>query len=123
MLVCKDKEELMNRRKKTEFGEYLVNEIKKAKMSQEEFYTAVGIKKPYFYDLLTAAPPPIALQDKIISVLDDKTGKDGNRQRQLYDLAAKGRGEIPADIAKLIMEHPQEIEKIRITLKSLISER
>ena len=53
----------MNHRQKTAFGEYLVEEIKKAKMLQEEFYTAVGIKKPYFYDLLTATPPPTALQD------------------------------------------------------------
>ena len=49
----------MNRRTKTAFGEFLVGEIKQAGISQEEFYTAVGIKKPYFYDLLTASPPPI----------------------------------------------------------------
>ena len=56
----------MNHRQKTAFGAYLVGEIKKAEMSQEEFYTAVGIKKPYFYDLLTATPPPTVLQDKCI---------------------------------------------------------
>ena len=69
----------MNHRQKTAFGEYLVGEIKKAKMSQEEFYTAAGIKKPYFYDLLTATPPPTVLQDKIAAVLDKKTGADDIR--------------------------------------------
>ena len=56
----------MNKRKKSVFGEYLVTEIKAAGMSQEEFYTAVGIAKPYFYDILTASPPPIDLQNRMV---------------------------------------------------------
>ena len=47
------------RREKSEFGTYLVQAIKDANMVQEEFYTAVGIKKPYFYDILTGSPPPL----------------------------------------------------------------
>ena len=47
----------MTKRQKTAFGQYLVEQIKLAGMSQELFYTKVGIAKPYFYDLLRSAPP------------------------------------------------------------------
>lgn len=111
----------MNHRQKTAFGEYLVSEIKRAGMSQEEFYTAVGIKKPYFYDLLTATPPPTTLQDKIASVLDEKTGADDFRRKRLYDLAAEGRSDIPADIARLIKDNPAKLDIIRKTLNDLLA--
>lgn len=111
----------MKKRQKSAFGEFLVEQIKASGMSQEEFYNAVGIKKPYFYDLLTASPPPIDLQNRMLSVLDNKTGEDIERRRKLYDLAAAGRDEIPADIAKLIAEHPLELDKIRETLTTLLA--
>ncbi len=110
----------MKKRQKTAFGDYLVEQIKKAAMSQEEFYNAVGIKKPYFYDLLTATPPPIELQDRMLAVLDDKTGADLERRSRFYDLAAAGRNEIPADIAKLISDHPTELTKIRVALCQML---
>ena len=113
----------MKKRIKTPFGEFLVDEIKRAGMSQEEFYTAVGIRKPYFYDLLTATPPPTELQDRMLAVLDAATGADAERRKQLYNLAAQARNEIPADIAKLIADHPQNLEEIRITLMQLLAER
>lgn len=65
----------MNRRTKTAFGEFLVGEIKQAGISQEEFYTAVGIKKPYFYDLLTASPPPIEIQIACLPCLRARRGQ------------------------------------------------
>ncbi len=110
----------MNRRQKTEFGIFLVEQIRLAGMSQEEFYNAVGIKKPYFYDLLTAAPPPTDLQNKMLAVLDDKTGSDPERRNKFYNLAASGRKEVPADIVKLILDHPDELTQIRITLASIL---
>lgn len=111
----------MRHRKKTAFGEYLVSEIRKADMTQEEFYTAVGIQKPYFYDLLTATPPPTALQDKIAAVLDEQAGIDDRRRRLLYDLAAEGRGEIPADIVRLIQNNPTKLDMIRTELTKLLA--
>ena len=110
----------MKKRVKTPFGEFLVDEIKRTGMSQEEFYTAVGIRKPYFYDLLTATPPPTELQDRMLAVLDAATGTDVERRKQFYDLAAQARNEIPADIAKMITEHPEKIDKIRTTLTALL---
>ena len=111
----------MKKRVKTPFGELLVNEIKRAGMSQEEFYTAVGIKKPYFYDLLTATPPPTELQDRMLAVLETATGSDADRRKQLYDLAAQARNEIPADIVKMIAANPGEIDNIRTTLTALLA--
>lgn len=65
----------LQKRQKTAFGEFLVQEIKSAGMSQESFYNAVGIAKPTFYGLITAAPPPPELQYRILSVLEEKAGK------------------------------------------------
>ncbi len=109
----------MKKRLKTEFGDYLVRLIKQAEMSQEEFYTAVGIAKPYFYDLLTASPPPIAIQNKMASVFDKKLGVDAERTAMLYDLAAAGRKEIPADIVKLIVDNPEKVKEVRSCIASI----
>ena len=111
----------MKKRQKSAFGEFLVEQIKVAGMSQEEFYNSVGIKKPYFYDLLTASPPPIDLQNRMLSVLDNETGEDIERRHRLYDLAAAGRDEIPADIAKLIADHPEKLALIREKLTTLLA--
>ncbi len=111
----------MKRRQKSAFGEFLVVQIKNADLSQEEFYNSVGIKKPYFYDLLTATPPPIDLQNRMLAVLDGKSGKNEERTRRFYDLAAKGRNEIPGDIVKMITDNPQKIGEIRTELISLLS--
>ena len=111
----------MRHRQKTAFGEYLVSEIKKAGITQEEFYTAVGIKKPYFYDWLAATPPPVELQDKIAAVFDEKAGVDTGRRQKIYELAAEGRGEIPADIVKLIRDNPDKLDLIRTGLTELLA--
>lgn len=113
----------MSRRQKTAFGEYLVEQIREADMSQEEFYNEVGIRKPYFYDLLTSSPPPSDLQNKMLSVLDAKTGANSERRNKFYDLAAEGRGEIPADIVKLIADNPEKLNEIRQELTKLLSKR
>ncbi|MEI3063110.1 MAG: hypothetical protein V8S72_09370 [Oscillospiraceae bacterium] len=111
----------MNSREKTAFGEFLVEEIRQTGMSQEGFYHAVGIKKPYFYDFLTATPPPTELQDRLLAVLDSATGTDIDLRRKFYDLAAEGRSEIPADIAKLIKDNPAKLDMIRKTLNELLA--
>ena len=109
----------MAKRQKTEFGEFLVQEIKSAGMSQEAFYNAVGIAKPTFYGLITAAPPPPELQYRMLSVLEEKTGNDPARRNKLLDLAAQDRDEIPADINALIKNDPKQWEQIRIALAQL----
>jgi hypothetical protein len=55
----------------------------------------------------------------MLSVLDKKTGTNNERQNKFYNLAAEGRGEIPADIASLITEHPEKLNEIRKILTTL----
>jgi len=110
----------VKKREKTPFGEFLVSEIKKATMSQEEFYKAVDIAKPYFYDLLTGTPPPMDVQERMITQLETKTGVDENRRKKFYDLAARGRNEIPVDIAKMFFDNPDKWDLLRDNINQLI---
>jgi hypothetical protein len=110
----------MAQRQKTEFGQYLVDQIKAAGMSQESFYKKVGITKPYFYDLLKSAPPA-EMQRKMADVLDAHTGIDTTRRRMLFDLAAQERGDIPADIAALILNHLDAADQVRNALAEIVN--
>ncbi|MDF2532044.1 MAG: hypothetical protein K0Q65_1625 [Clostridia bacterium] len=60
------------------------------------FYTELGIKKPYFYDILKgkANPPPPEKQFKIIKILNPKP----EIREEFFELAAKERNEMPADL-------------------------
>ncbi len=111
----------MAKRKKeiSEFGEYLVQVIEDTNMFKSDFYTAVGIKKPYFYEILTNSPPPQDTLEAIISVIEDKLGPNEQRRHKLYDLAAKCRKEIPADINDMIKAQPENWEMIRSALMHL----
>ena len=97
------------------FGEFLKALIQAAGMTQHQFYTALGIKKPYFYDILSGRtnPPPSELQFRAVKILqaDEKTKK------RFFDLAARERGEIPADIAEWIAEDPHAVKRIRNEMK------
>ena len=101
------------------FGDYLKRLIQEADMTQVAFYTALGIKKPYFYDILSgrANPPPPALQFRIMDIL----GADEDTRIAFFDLAARVRGEMPADIASLASENPAFIRNIRHNLKRLLT--
>jgi len=106
----------MNKDKKA-FGTFLREMIKNTGISQAEFYSAVEITKPYFYDILSGKvnPPPPNIQYKMLNHLN----VNEQQRNQFLDLAAEGRKEIPADIAELIAEHPLELDKIRNNLKEL----
>ena len=85
-----------------DFGNYLRNLIKQAGMTQTQFYIALGITKPYFYDILSG-------KFKCLNILD----VDEKTSAQFLDLAAKARGEIPADVANWMNAHPEVISNIR----------
>lgn len=98
------------------FGEYLRQLIKDSGMTQRKFYTELGIRKPYFYDILSGRtnPPPYSLQLKAMEIL-----QASNETREtFFDLAAKGRNELPADIAKYIDENPDALKNIRENIVS-----
>lgn len=101
------------------FGNFLRELIKQTGISQSAFYSSIEITKPYFYDILSGKvnPPPPDIQYKMLDylVVNDK------QKNEFLNLAAEGRNEVPADIAKLITDHPLELDKIRVTLTALFS--
>ena len=104
---------------KKAFGNFLREMIKQTGISQSAFYTAVDITKPYFYDILSGKvnPPPPDVQYKMLENLN----LDEQQRNEFLNLAAEGRGEVPADIARMIAEHPLELDKIRSTLTTLLA--
>jgi len=102
-----------------DFGEYLKRLIKDAGMTQTDFYTKLGIKKPYFYDILSGRvnPPPPPLQFKAMDVFK----ADEETRTTFFDLAAQGRGELPADIVLLAGKNPAFISNIRRNLNQLLT--
>lgn len=113
----------MRKKEKTAFGQYLVEQIEAAGMFQIDFYTELGITKPYFYDLLRGSPPPTDLQNRMLALLEEKTGTDPDRRTKFYDLAASGRNEIPADILTTILDHKNDYTTIRKALDELFKEK
>ncbi|WMJ77843.1 helix-turn-helix transcriptional regulator [Sedimentibacter sp. MB35-C1] len=96
------------------FCDLLSELIKNANMTQTAFYTKLGIKKPYFYDILTgkANPPPPQRQFAMIEILEPN---ESNRIL-FFELAAQERKEVPADIAKFL-----ENKKNRIAIRKKIN--
>ncbi len=104
---------------KKAFGNFLREMIKQTGISQSAFYSAVDITKPYFYDILSGKvnPPPPEIQYRMLEHL-----KVDDRQRnEFFNLAAKGRSEIPADIAKIISDNPLKLDEIRTALTTLLT--
>ena len=104
---------------KKAFGNFLREMIKQTGISQSVFYSAVEITKPYFYDILSGKvnPPPPDVQYKMLENLN----LDEQQRNEFLNLAAEGRGEVPADIAKLIADHPAKLAIIRETLPTLLA--
>lgn len=82
------------------YGGYLVGLIKLSGMTRVEFYTRVNIKRPYFYDIVTgkANPPPRERQYDIVRLLKATNQVSQEEIVRLFELAAKERDEVPADI-------------------------
>lgn len=84
------------------FCDLLAEMIKEANISNVKFYTSLGIKKPYFYDILSGKvnPPPPERQFAMLKLLNPT-----EEQRDLFfDLAAQERNEVPADIAETLKD-------------------
>lgn len=103
---------------KKAFGNFLREMIKQTGISQSEFFSAVEITKPYFYDILSGKvnPPPPDMQYKMLENLN----LDEQQRNEFLNLAAEGRGEVPADITKLIADHPEKLAIIREKLTTLL---
>ena len=107
------------------FGDYLRAQISQAQITQSAFYSAVGITKPYFYDILSGKtkPPPLEIQIRMIDELEKNLGAEESRRNSFLNIAARGREEIPADIAELIYSRPDEWDVVRAYLKQHLTEQ
>ena len=96
---------------KSEYGAVLTRIINEKKITQQDFYNQLGIKKPYFYDIVSGKtnPPPPETQLKILKILNPNK-KD---KKKLLELAAKSRNEMPADILVYLKENTNSIGIIR----------
>lgn len=101
----------MKSKQKSEYGELLTKLISDKKMTQADFYDKLGIKKPYFYDIVggKANPPPPEIQIKIIQIIEPNE----NDRKKLFEIAAKIRREIPADILIYLKNNKDAIENVR----------
>ena len=93
------------------FCDLLALLIKEANLSNVKFYTSLGIKKPYFYDILggKVSPPPPERQLDMLRLLTPT-----DKQRALFfDLAAQERNEVPADIASEIEKNAKLRSELR----------
>ena len=82
------------------FCNLLAQMIKEANLSNIKFYTTLGIKKPYFYDILSGKvnPPPPERQFAMLKLLNPT-----EEQRNLFfDLAAQERNELCSELRKNI---------------------
>lgn len=104
---------------KKAFGNFLREMIKQAGISQSAFYSAVEITKSYFYDILSGKvnPTPPDVQYEMLKNLN----LDDQQRNEFLSLSAEGRGEVPADIAKLIADPPTKLAIIRETLPTLLA--
>lgn len=95
---------------KTEFGELLTKLIKQKKMTQTQFYAKVGITKPYFYDIMAEKTSPSPeVQYKMLEILRPRK----EDQDKFFDLIAKAKDDIPADIYKYIKGNKEMYKMIR----------
>lgn len=92
----------MNIDESLRFCDLLSKMIKDAGITQAKFYNRLKIKKPYFYDILSGKtnPPPPEKQFAIIEILEP----DVNTRNLFFELAAKERNEVPADIARYLQD-------------------
>jgi hypothetical protein len=91
---------------KKRFCDLLSEMLKDYGKSHTAFYTELGIKKPYFYDILKGKvnPPPPEKQFKIIKILKP----DPKTREEFFELAASERNELPADLFQYIDKSMRE---------------
>lgn len=104
------------------FGRYLRSVRQAKKISIRQLAKAVNKTPTYISDIEKGnnKPPERELLDKIIAAL--QLAELPNVRNTLYDLAAKERKDVPADIKEYLMEN-ESILKIIRTAKESPNER
>lgn len=101
------------------FGELLKELRLSRNIGFDAFRSQLNISKAYLNDIETGhiKPPPNGVQKEIIEVLNKAKPLTDEELGSLYDLAAKQRGELPADIVKLLNNNPNIIKELRKQIK------
>lgn len=88
------------------FCDLLSQMLKDSGKTKIAFYTELGIKKPYFYDIISGKvnPPPPEKQFAIIKILKPNL----DTCKKFFELAAAERNEMPADLVCYIDESMRE---------------
>lgn len=105
--------------KQKTFCDLLSEMLKDYEKSHTAFYTELGIKKPYFYDILKGKvnPPPPDKQFKIIKILKPKP----KICEEFFELAAIERNEMPADLMRYISKSMRESLRNNQDYKDMIN--
>ena len=101
-----------------EFGQYLRSIRQAKKISIRQLAKAVSKTPTYISDIEKGnnKPPERELLDRIIAALQLKEFPD--IRNRLYDLAAKERKDVPADIKEYLMENESILKIIRTAKES-----
>ncbi len=100
------------------FGQYLRSVRQAEKISIRQLAKAVSKTPTYISDIEKGnnKPPERELLDKIIAAL--QLADFPNVRNKLYDLAAKERKDVPADIKEYLMENESILKIIRTAKES-----
>ena len=101
-----------------EFGQYLRSVRQAKKLSIRQLAKAVSKTPTYISDIEKGnnKPPERELLDSIIAALELEEFPD--IRNRLYDLAAKERKDVPADIKEYLMENESILKIIRTAKES-----
>ena len=101
-----------------EFGQYLRSVRQAKKISIRQLAKAVSKTPTYISDIEKSnnKPPERELLDRIIATLHLEEFPD--IRNKLYDLAAKERKDVPADIKEYLMENESILKIIRSAKES-----
>ena len=102
----------------TEFGQYLRSVRQAKKISIRQLAKAVSKTPTYISDIEKGnnKPPERELLDRIIATLHLEEFPD--IRNRLYDLAARERKDVPADIKEYLMENESILKIIRTAKES-----
>ena len=111
-------DELKLKTENAEFGQYLRSVRQAKKISIRQLAKAVSKTPTYISDIEKSnnKPPERELLDRIIAALHLEEFPD--IRNRIYDLAAKERKDVPADIKEYLMENESILKIIRTAKES-----
>ena len=97
------------------FGAYFVALLKEKNYTQAKFAEDLNVSKTYLFDIFhnRINPPTRERQEQIIALLK----LNEKEKLEFLDKDAVGRGELPKDIVDYLAKNPEEIQKLRESMR------